>query len=88
MLFFAEYVNLFTVAAIATTLFLGGWLGPILPGPFWFMGKTLAMVFIIMWWRWPFPRLRIDQLMSFGWKVLLPLAFLNLAITGLVLLYV
>ncbi|MFH0887178.1 MAG: NADH-quinone oxidoreductase subunit NuoH [bacterium] len=88
MLFFAEYVNVFTVSAIATTLFLGGWMGPFLAGPIWFLIKTLIMVFIIMWFRWTYPRLRIDQLMGFAWKVLLPLSFINIAITGLVLLYV
>lgn len=85
MFFFAEYVNLFTVGAIGTTLFLGGWMGPALPPPVWFILKTLFIVFILMWFRWTFPRFRVDQLMDLGWKVLLPLAFINLIITGFIL---
>jgi len=87
MFFFAEYVNLFTVSAIAATLFLGGWSGFLLPGIFWFLIKTFAIVFIIIWIRWTFPRLRVDQLSDFGWKVLVPLAFANIGITGLVMLF-
>lgn len=83
MFFFAEYANLFLVSAIATTLFLGGWKGPILPSWVWFFIKSFFLVFVIMWFRWTFPRLRVDQLMDFAWKFLLPLAFLNLIITGL-----
>jgi NADH-quinone oxidoreductase subunit H len=83
MFFFAEYANLFLVSAIATTLFLGGWKGPFLPSWVWFFIKSFFLVFVIMWFRWTFPRLRVDQLMDFAWKFLLPLAFLNLIITGL-----
>ena len=86
MFFFAEYINLFAVSAIAVTLFWGGWLGPlgnIIPGWVWFLGKTLLLIFIIMWFRWTFPRIRIDQVMEFCWKVLTPLAFLNILLTGL-----
>jgi len=82
MFFFAEFVNLFTVSAIATTLFLGGWQGPFLPSWVWFMGKTLFMVFILMWFRWTYPRLRVDQLMEFSWKFLLPVSFANLVLAG------
>jgi NADH-quinone oxidoreductase subunit H len=83
MFFLAEFVNLFTVSAIAATLFLGGWNGPILPSWLWFMGKTLFMVFILMLFRWTYPRVRVDQLMEFAWKVLLPLAFLNIIYVGI-----
>ena len=83
MFFLAEFLNMFTVSAIATTLFLGGWNGPILPSWIWFLGKTLFMVFVLMWFRWTYPRLRVDHLMEFAWKWLLPLAFLNLILTGI-----
>lgn len=83
LFFMAEYANLLAVAMIATTLFLGGWQGPWLPGWMWFSLKSLAMVYLIMWFRWTFPRLRVDQLMHFGWKALLPLALANLLATGL-----
>jgi NADH-quinone oxidoreductase subunit H len=82
MFFLAEFLNMFTAAAIATTLFLGGWNGPFLPSWVWFMGKTLFLVFIFMWFRWTYPRLRVDHLMEFAWKWLLPLAFLNLVLTA------
>lgn len=83
LFFLAEYANLLAASAIATTLFLGGWNGPWLPGWIWFFLKVAGMVFLFMWFRWTFPRLRIDQLMAFGWKVLLPLALLNVVVTGL-----
>ena len=83
MFFFAEYTNLFLVSAIATTLFLGGWNGPFLPSWLWFFIKSFFLIFVIMWFKWTFPRLRVDQLMGFAWKFLLPLAFLNLILTGL-----
>lgn len=83
MFFLAEFLNMFTVAAIATTLFFGGWNGPLLPSWMWFLIKTLAGVFVLMWFRWTYPRLRVDQLMSFAWKFLLPLAFINIVLTGL-----
>ncbi len=83
MFFLAEFLNMFTVAAIATTLFFGGWNGPFLPSWMWFLIKTLAGVFVLMWFRWTYPRLRVDQLMSFAWKFLLPLAFINIVLTGL-----
>ena len=83
--FLAEYANMFTVSAIATALFLGGWYGPLLPGWLWFLLKTYFLIFVMMWLRWTLARLRVDQLMYLGWKVLLPLAFLNMGITGLIL---
>lgn len=87
MFFLAEFVNMFTVSAIATTVFLGGWNGPFLPSWVWFLGKTLAMVFLFMLFRWTFPRLRVDQLMEFAWKVLLPLAFVNIIYVGVMSLW-
>jgi NADH-quinone oxidoreductase subunit H len=86
MFFVAEYTNIFIVCAIAATLFLGGWSGPFLPGPVWFLGKVYFLIFVMMWARWTFPRLRVDQLMGFAWKFLLPLAFLNILITGWILI--
>ena len=88
MFFLAEFINMFTVSAIATTLFLGGWQPPlpalaIIPSWIWFLGKTFFLVFVLMWFRWTYPRLRVDQLMSFAWKFLLPLSFINLFLTGL-----
>ncbi|MCP4569650.1 MAG: NADH-quinone oxidoreductase subunit NuoH [FCB group bacterium] len=82
MFFLAEFVNMFTVSAIAVTVFLGGWNGPFLPSWVWFLGKTIFIVFILMLFRWTYPRLRVDQLMEFAWKVLLPLAFLNIIYVG------
>jgi len=83
--FLAEYANMFTVSAIAAALFLGGWHGPLLPGWLWFLLKTYFLIFVMMWLRWTLARLRVDQLMNLGWKFLLPLAFLNMGITGLIL---
>jgi len=83
--FMAEYTNMFLVSAMATTLFLGGWLGPVLPPIVWFFIKTYAIVFFIIWVRWTFPRLRPDQLMNFCWKFLTPLALINLIVTTLVI---
>jgi len=87
MFFLAEFVNMFTASVLAVTLFFGGWMSPFGPdfGPswMWFLGKTLFFVFVLMWYRWTYPRLRVDQLMGFAWKVLLPLAFLNILLTGI-----
>lgn len=88
MFFFAEYAGLVASSALAVTLFLGGWHGPFLPGPAWFFLKTYALVFVGMWIRWTLPRLRIDQVMNLGWKFLLPLGLLNLALTGAYLAFV
>ena len=82
MFFLAEFVNMFTVSAIATTLFLGGWNGPFLPSWIWFLLKTLFVVFILMLFRWTYPRLRVDQLMEFSWKFLVPVTFANLILAG------
>lgn len=82
MFFLAEFVNMFTVSAIAATLFLGGWNGPFLPSWIWFLGKTLFVVFILVLFRWTFPRMRVDQLMMFAWKFLVPLTFANLILAA------
>ena len=87
MFFLAEFANMFLIAAIAATLFLGGWRGPWLPGEVWFLLKSFGIVLLLMFSRWTYPRLRVDQLMSFAWKFLLPLAFLNLIITGLIIVW-
>jgi NADH-quinone oxidoreductase subunit H len=88
--FLAEYANMFVVCAIATTLFLGGWWGPgpEVLAPFWFLGKTFFLLFVMLWIRWSLARLRVDQLMHLGWKVLLPIAFANLIVTGVAILLV
>jgi NADH-quinone oxidoreductase subunit H len=82
MFFFAEYTNMLVLGALGATLFLGGWLGPWLPGPVWLLLKAYAVVFVMIWMRWTFPRLRFDQLMSFAWKLLIPVALVNLVITA------
>jgi NADH-quinone oxidoreductase subunit H len=85
LFFLAEYTNMFIASAVATVLFLGGWHGPVLPGVIWFLLKVYALIFLMMWFRWTFPRVRFDQLLNFAWKILIPLAFANLLITALVL---
>jgi NADH-quinone oxidoreductase subunit H len=85
LFFLAEYVNMVTVSAVATNLFLGGWHGPFLPewlGWLWFLAKVFALLFFYIWMRWTLPRYRYDQLMTFGWKILLPIAVLNLLATA------
>ena len=85
LFFLAEYVNMVTVSAVATDLFLGGWHGPFLPvslGWIWFLVKVAALLFFYVWMRWTLPRYRYDQLMRFGWKVLLPIAVVNLLVTA------
>jgi NADH-quinone oxidoreductase subunit H len=78
----AEYLNLITLSGLAVTLFLGGWHGPWLPGPIWFLVKLLLLIFVFIWMRTTLPRLRYDQLMRFGWKVLLPVATVNAMVTA------
>jgi len=85
LFFLAEYTNMFIVSAVAAVLFLGGWQGPILPGVLWFLIKVYALIFLIMWFRWTFPRVRFDQLVTFAWKILIPLSFANLLLTALAL---
>src|ERR1043165_2656337 len=91
LFFLAEYVNIFIVCAIGATLYLGGWMPfhignwqgfnyimDYIPSSIWFFGKTLLLIFLIMWFRWTFPRLRVDQLLNLEWKYLLPMSMLNL----------
>jgi NADH-quinone oxidoreductase subunit H len=85
LFFLAEYTNMFIASAVGTVLFLGGWHGPILPGVVWFLLKVYALIFLMMWFRWTFPRVRFDQLITFAWKILIPLAFANLLITAFVM---
>lgn len=83
--FLAEYVYAIAIAALATSLFLGGWLGPaFLPGFAWFFMKMCLFIFCFYWLRATMPRARVDHLMTFGWKVLIPLALLNIVITAVV----
>lgn len=96
LFFLAEYVNVFIVCAIGATLFLGGWMPfhigswqgfnhamDYIPSSIWFFGKTFLLIFIIMWFRWTFPRLRIDQLLNLEWKYLLPISMFNLLLVTL-----
>jgi NADH-quinone oxidoreductase subunit H len=80
--YLAEYAHILLVSSLAVTLFFGGWHGPFLPPFVWFLIKVFIFIFIFIWVRATFPRLRYDQLMKFGWKVLFPLALLNILITG------
>jgi len=89
--FLAEFINMFIIAAIATTVFFGAWLSPFgitesIPwlGVFWFLGKTLMLVFLMMWFRWTFPRLRVDQLLTLEWKYLLPINLVNIVIMAII----
>lgn len=82
LFFLAEYLESFGLAALAVTLFLGGWNGPLLPAWLWFVLKTYGVFFLFYWSRGTLPRVRVDQLMSFSWKVLLPLSLANMVITG------
>jgi NADH-quinone oxidoreductase subunit H len=91
--FLAEFINMFIISAIATTVFFGGYLSPFgitesipLLGVFWFLAKTLVLIFLMMWFRWTFPRLRIDQLLVLEWKYLLPLNLMNLVLMALIVL--
>ncbi len=97
LFFLAEYINIFIVCAIGATLFFGGWL-PLhigswegfnhlmdyIPSSLWFFGKTFVLIFVIMWFRWSFPRLRIDQLLNLEWKYLLPISLFNLLLVTVV----
>ena len=97
--YLAEYLNLFIVAGVASMVFLGGWM-PIhigvegfdkvmdyIPGIVWFLGKAFALVWVLMWIRWTFPRLRIDQILKLEWKYLMPLSLLNLVIMTIVVAF-
>lgn len=85
MFFIAEYGNMLTVAAISATIFFGGWQGPFLPGPIWLVAKVIFFMAVYIWIRATFPRVRYDQLMNLGWKVLFPLALANVLVTGIIL---
>jgi NADH-quinone oxidoreductase subunit H len=90
MFFLAEYINMVTVSAVATSLYLGGWLGPFLPdwlGWLWFLFKVFLILFFYVWMRWTLPRYRYDQLMEFGWKWLLPTAVINLIVTAALVIW-
>ena len=82
LFYLAEYAEAVAISAIITTLFLGGWRGPVLPPWLWFLLKVAAVFFVMVWTRTTFPRVRIDQLMALAWKFLLPLALINLIITS------
>ena len=95
--FLAEFVNMFILAAIGATVFLGGWMPlhfgdfqafngimDFIPPIFWFLGKTAFLIFIIMWFKWTFPRLRIDQLLTLEWKYLLPINLVNILVMGFI----
>ena len=84
MFFLAEFINFFMMAGMVTTLFLGGWQWPILPSWLWFLIKTVLVIFVIMWIRDTIPRIRIDQMLSFAWKVLVPLALVNLFVVAFI----
>ena len=86
--FLGEYVTMVVLGALIAVFFLGGWRGPVLPPFLWFFGKVIALVFVLIWFRATFPRLRYDQLMHLGWKVLVPAALLNILVTGAVLLLI
>ena len=91
MFFLAEYVNMVTVSAVATSLYLGGWLGPVparLAGVDLVPRQGLPAPFFYVWMRWTLPRYRYDQLMEFGWKWLLPAAVLNLLATAALVLWI
>ncbi|MDD2942026.1 MAG: NADH-quinone oxidoreductase subunit NuoH [bacterium] len=95
--FLAEFLNMFVFSALSATFFFGGWLPfniagldtlnqlmAIIPGAVWFLGKTSLLIFLMMWFRWTFPRLRIDQMMQLEWKVLLPIGLVNIAVAAIV----
>jgi len=86
MFFLGEYIGIVLISALMVVLFFGGWSGPVLPPIVWFLGKTAVLIALFILVRASLPRLRYDQLMSLGWKVLLPLALLNLAVTGALVL--
>lgn len=87
MFFLGEYANIITVSAIAVTCFLGGWHGPFLPPVAWFLIKMFCCIFFFIWLRATYPRFRYDQLMKFGWKILLPIALANILVTGAVMTF-
>lgn len=85
LFFLAEYANMVMVCSVATALFLGGWKGPFFDGPWWFLAKTYVLLFIMMWVRWTYPRMRFDQMLNLNWKWLLPIGVLNLLATAFIM---
>lgn len=91
--FLAEFINMFIIASIAVVLFFGGWLSPFgitdditwFPESIWFLSKVLIIIFLMMWFRWTFPRLRVDQLLTLEWKYLLPINLVNIVIMAIVI---
>ncbi|CAN5376605.1 NADH-quinone oxidoreductase subunit NuoH [soil metagenome] len=99
MFFLAEYINMFIMAAVGATLFLGGWMPlhfghftifnhimDFIPHSIWFIGKTFFLIFVLMWFRWTFPRMRIDQLLTLEWKYLMPISLFNLLLVALIVI--
>jgi NADH-quinone oxidoreductase subunit H len=86
MFFVGEYIGIMLISALVTIFFFGGWLGPVLPPVVWFLIKMFALISVFIWLRASLPRPRYDQLMSLGWKVMLPLSLLNIVVTGGILL--
>ncbi|GAB6175793.1 NADH-quinone oxidoreductase subunit NuoH [Desulfobaculum senezii] len=82
LFFLAEYANMIVVSGVAAALFLGGWRGPGMDGVWWFLIKVYALIFVMMWFRWTYPRVRFDQLLNLAWKWLIPLAIINLLVTA------
>jgi NADH-quinone oxidoreductase subunit H len=85
--YLGEYTHMLVVSSLAVTLFFGGWQGPFLPPVLWFLIKTFCFVFFFIWVRATYPRLRYDQLMKLGWKVLFPLSLLNIMVTAAALVF-
>lgn len=83
LFFLAEYTNLVAVSALAATLFLGGGHGPVLPSWLWIIIKTYLIMLVFMWLKWTFPRIRMDHLMAFSWKILIPVSLANILVTGM-----
>jgi NADH-quinone oxidoreductase subunit H len=86
MFYAGEYIGIVTMSALITTLYLGGWQGPLLPPLLWFALKTFVFIFVFIWVRATLPRVRHDQLMALGWKVLVPLGLLNIVVTSLIVI--
>ena len=87
MFFVGEYLSVTLLSAMIVILFFGGWHGPVLPPALWFLLKTFVFIGLIILIRATWPRLRFDQFLSFGWKVLMPLAVINLLVTGGIVLW-
>jgi NADH-quinone oxidoreductase subunit H len=88
LFFIGEYVHMQVLGALTAIFFLGGWRGPVLPAPIWLLIKIVIVALFMIWTRATLPRLRYDQLMALGWKVLVPAALINIVITGAVILII